>query len=82
MGKFDFEKNPANYRPLTPVAYLPRTALMYPDRASIIYGDRNYTWAETYARCCKFASALKKAGIGKGDTVSIIGRYVYHVNLM
>ena len=72
MGKFDLDKNPANYQPLTPTVFLPRTALMYPDRASVIYGARKYTWSETYSRCCRFASALKRAGIGKGDAVSII----------
>ncbi len=38
----------------------------------MVYGDRTYTWLETYNRCLKFAGALEKNGIGRGDTVSII----------
>lgn len=72
-GKYEiFEPNDANYVPLTPLSFLPRAALMFPDRPSVIYGDRHYSWAQTYARCRKLASALKARGIGKGDTVSIL----------
>jgi fatty-acyl-CoA synthase len=38
----------------------------------VIHGDTRYTWAQTYARCRRLASALARRGIGKSDTVSII----------
>jgi fatty-acyl-CoA synthase len=62
----------ANYAPLTPLAFLARTAGVYPDYPSLVHGDTRHTWAETYARCRRLASALAKRGIGRGDTVSII----------
>ncbi|MEO1562050.1 MAG: AMP-binding protein [Pseudomonadota bacterium] len=71
--KFDvFPKTDANYVQLSPLSFLPRTAMMFGDRASLIYADRHYTWAETFERCKRVASALQKRGIGKGDTVAII----------
>lgn len=73
MNKFEcFEKNEANYVPLTPLSFLKRTALMYPDHAATVYGVRQYSWSQVYDRCRQLASALKGRGIGKGDTVSII----------
>ena len=65
-------KSPANYTPLSPITFLTRTAFVHPQRTSIIHGERHWTWAETYIRCCRLASALSKRGIGKGDTVSIM----------
>ena len=34
--------------------------------------DSKYTWIDVYKRCVKFASALAKIGIKKGDTVSFL----------
>ena len=71
--KYDkFEKQSANYVPLTPLSFLPRTALMFGDKPSVIYGTRHYTWSQTYDRCRQLASALTKAGIEKHDTVAVI----------
>jgi len=68
----DLPQNPANYAALSPITFLTRTAFVHPQRTSVIHGKRHWTWAETYQRCCKLASALSKRGIGKGDTVSIL----------
>ena len=65
-------KTPANYTPLSPITFLTRTAFIHPQRTSIIHGERHWTWAETYIRCCRLASALTKRGLGKGDTVSVM----------
>ena len=65
-------QNPANYAPLTPLSFLARTASVYPERTAVVHGDSHYTWAQTYARCRRLASALARRGVGKGDTVSII----------
>ena len=65
--------NQANFAPLTPLSFLERSSSVYPDRPSVIHGDTTYTWAETYARSCRLASALSKMGVGEGDTVSFMG---------
>ena len=71
--KFDgFEKQTANYVPLTPLSFLPRTALMFGDRPSVIYGKRRYNWQQTYDRCRALASALTQHGIQKHDTVAVV----------
>lgn len=67
------DKNQANFAALTPLSFLERAAAVYPDKVSLIHGDTQYTWRDTYQRCCLLASALTKAGIGEGDTVSFMG---------
>src|SRR5690349_13811774 len=66
----DLDKNPANYAPLTPLSFIERAAYVYPKRLEVVHGKRRYTWAETYARARRLASALSKRGIAKGDTVA------------
>jgi fatty-acyl-CoA synthase len=68
----DLEKNAANYATLTPLQFLERSASVYPDHLALIHGPRRQTWAETYTRCRRLASALSQHGIGKGDTVTIM----------
>src|SRR6516165_11305186 len=64
------DKTPANYVPLTPLSFIARSAAVYPNHVSAVYEDRSFTWAETYARCRRFASYLASRGIGEGDTVA------------
>jgi fatty-acyl-CoA synthase len=66
------EKRGANYEPLTPVSFLERSALVYPEKAAIIDGDRVITYRQMFARCRRMADALRKAGVGKLDTVSVL----------
>ena len=68
----DLDKNPANYQPLTPLTFLARSAAVYPDQAAIIHGRQRTTYAQFYARCRQLASSLAKAGIRKGETVSVL----------
>jgi len=68
----NLEKNNANFVPLTPLSFLERAKDIYPNYEALVYEKRSYTWIEVYKRCIKFASALEKAGIGKGDTVSVM----------
>jgi len=72
MSHYDtnLDKNAANYVPLTPLSFLERAKDVYPNYEAIVYEDRKYTWNEVYKRAIKFASALEKIGIKKGDTVS------------
>ena len=74
MSNYDknLNKNGANFVPLTPLSFLQRAKDIYPNYEALIYEDRKYTWSEVYKRCIKFASALEKIGIGKGDTVSVL----------
>src|SRR5258706_14539038 len=64
------DKTPANFVPLTPLSFLARTAAVYPDQVGTVYEGRFFTWAETYARCRRFASYLAGRGIGNGDTLA------------
>ncbi len=68
----DLDQNAANYEPLSPLSFLKRTASVYPNRLAVIHGDIRRSWAETYIRCLRLASALRRRGIGAGDTVSIM----------
>jgi fatty-acyl-CoA synthase len=64
------DKTPANYVALTPLSFIARSAAVYPDHVGTVYEGRAFTWAETYARCRRFASYLARQGIGEGDTVA------------
>jgi fatty-acyl-CoA synthase len=66
------DKNAANYVPLSPLSCLARSALVYPDRLSVVYNGRRFTWAQTYMRCRRLASALAARGVGTGDTVAVM----------
>ncbi len=57
---------------LTPLSFLARSAAVYPAKPAVIHGDRAFTYAEFYARCRRFASALRGRGIGRGDTVALM----------
>ncbi len=74
MSHYDtnLDKNNANYVPLTPLTFLKRAKEIYPNYEAVIYEDRKYSWDQVYKRTVKFASALKKIGVKKGDTVSFL----------
>ena len=74
MSHYDtnLDKNKANHVPLTPLTFLKRAKEIYPNYEALIYEDRKYTWEEVYKRVVKFASALSKIGVKKGDTVSFL----------
>lgn len=66
------DKNAANYVPMSPIGWLKRAADIFPDYVAVIHGDRHYAYQEFHARACQLASALRKRGIGPGDTVAIM----------
>ena len=68
----DLDKSPANFQPLTPLQFLSRSAAVYPDHLAIIHGKQRTNYAKFYARSRQLASALAKAGIKKGETVSVL----------
>ena len=65
-------RNPANFTALTPLGFLARAAAVYPDKLAVIDGARRFTYREFYERCRRFADALRRRGIGPGDTVAVL----------
>jgi len=68
----DLGQTPANYVPLTPLSFLPRAAHVFPRHIALVHGTLRQNWAQTYTRCRRLASALRKKGIRKGDTVALM----------
>jgi fatty-acyl-CoA synthase len=68
----DLDRNAANYVPLSPLSFIARSAAVFPDRLAVVHGERRYSWAQSYARCRRLASALARRGIGKNDTVALM----------
>lgn len=68
----DLPRNEANHAPLSPLSFLERAADVYPQRTAVVHGPLRRTWAQTYDRCRQLASALQRAGLGKGDTVAVM----------
>ncbi len=66
------ERRPANFTALTPLGFLERAGRVYPQRLAVVHGQRRFSWAETYARSRRLASALARRGIGRGDTVAVL----------
>ena len=66
------DKCAANHVPLSPLSFIARTAQIYPGRLAVVHGARRFTWAETYTRCRRLASALAARGIKRGDTVAVM----------
>src|SRR5665213_1446544 len=62
----------ANFVALTPLTFLARAAAVHPGRLAVVHGERRYSYAEFYQRCCRLADALRRRGIGPGDTVSVM----------
>ncbi|HEV2300077.1 MAG TPA: acyl-CoA synthetase [Stellaceae bacterium] len=74
-GRYDaphLAKSAANFAALSPLSFLARAAAVYPEKIAIIDGERRFTYREFYARCCRFADALRRRGVGEGDTVAVL----------
>ncbi len=70
----DLDQSAANHAALTPIDFLVRSALAHPRRKAWIYGDRSATYDEMHTRCRKLASALRRLGVGQGDSVAIMAQ--------
>jgi fatty-acyl-CoA synthase len=64
--------NPANFVSLSPLTFIERSATVFPDRIAVVHGETRRSWAQTFTRCRQLASALRKRGVQKGDTVAAI----------
>jgi fatty-acyl-CoA synthase len=65
-------KGAANYGALTPLSFLSRAAAVYPDKLAIVHGPARSTYRQFYERCRRLADALRRRGIGAGDTVAVL----------
>ncbi len=68
----DLDRTRANHVAMSPVSFLHRAALVFGDRTAIIHGARRVSYAAFLDRSRRLASALARAGVGKGDTVAIL----------
>jgi fatty-acyl-CoA synthase len=66
------ERNAANFAALTPLNYLERAAFVYPARVATVQGAIRRSWAQTYERCRRLASALERRGVAPSTTVAIL----------
>lgn len=57
---------------LTPLSFLDRSREVYPNKVAIVYGEKRFTYAQFAARVNKLASALRSAGLQKGDRVAFL----------
>ena len=57
---------------LTPLSFLERSVMVYPDKVAVVHEDRRYTYREFGERVNRLASALRAAGLRKGDRVAFI----------
>ena len=74
-GRYDAShlvKNAANFAALSPLSFLARAAAVYPEKLAVIDGARRFTYREFWARCRRFADALRRRGVGEGDTVAVL----------
>ncbi|HLT35197.1 MAG TPA: AMP-binding protein, partial [Enhygromyxa sp.] len=72
----DLDRTPANHQPLTPLSFLERSAQAFPEHPAIVHAgplaQQRLGYAQFYARARQLASALRRRGIGRGDTVAVM----------
>jgi fatty-acyl-CoA synthase len=57
---------------MTPVSFLERAGTAYAGRIGVVDGEVSFTFGEWRARSRRLASALRRAGLGKGDRVAFL----------
>ncbi len=68
------DKVAANHQPMTPLSFLSRAVAVYPNHTAWIHGAQHMDYRNFGERCQRFASALRKRGIGPGDTVAVMAQ--------
>ncbi|GHE20201.1 acyl-CoA synthetase [Halomonas urumqiensis] len=66
----DLPPTQANHVALSPLTFIERSAAVYPDYPAVVHGDIRRSWAETWERCRRLASALEQRGVKPGQTVA------------
>ena len=69
---FEQPKTVANHAALSPISFLRRTASVFPERVAIVHGGFRQSWAETYVRSRRLASAVERAGVKRGEVVAVM----------
>jgi fatty-acyl-CoA synthase len=57
---------------LTPLSFLDRTLHVFPEKVGVVDGARRFTYREFGERVYRLASALRRAGVRKGDRVAML----------
>jgi acyl-CoA synthetase (AMP-forming)/AMP-acid ligase II len=57
---------------LTPLEFARRTRALYPDREALVDGALRLTYEQFFQRCDRFAAALQRLGVTRGDRVAYI----------
>ena len=65
-------RSAANFAALSPLGFLSRSAQIYPDKIAVTHGAERITYGRLYERCRRFADALRRRGIERGDTVAVL----------
>ena len=66
------EVRQAHRSELNPLSFLQRSESVYPDKVAVVHEERRYTYRELGERVRRLASALRDAGLKKGDRVAFI----------
>lgn len=57
---------------MSPLTFLERSARVYRDKPAVLYGDLRMSYGEFAGEVYRFASALREAGLQKGDRVAML----------
>src|ERR687888_1686643 len=57
---------------LSPVHFIERSGSVHADRVAVVDGPRKYTYAQWLQRSRRLASALRQAGLRKGDRIAFL----------
>src|SRR5947207_12505367 len=58
--------------PLTPLEFSRRSRSLYADREAVVDGALRLTYAQFFERCDRWAAALQRLGVARGDRVAYI----------
>src|SRR5438128_1898991 len=61
-----------NRTELTPLLFLERAARVYAGRTAVVYGERRFTYEQLGRRIRQLATALRRAGLERGDRVAFL----------
>jgi len=61
---------PVHRAELTPVSFLERAGTVHAGRTAVVDGPRSYTFAEWRLRARRLASALRRAGLRRGERIA------------
>jgi fatty-acyl-CoA synthase len=57
---------------LTPLSFLEHALHVFPEKVGVVDGDRRFTYRELGERVYRLATALRRAGVRKGDRVAFL----------